>query len=43
MSPTPEEIIRAWCASCGMPSPSNGDCIALLAALRDFISTEEAP
>ena len=27
------EIIRAWCASCGMPAPSNGECIALEAAL----------
>lgn len=30
---TQHEIIRAWCASCGMPAPSNGDCIALVAAL----------
>ncbi|MDQ0022942.1 hypothetical protein J2X90_000728 [Variovorax paradoxus] len=28
------EIIRAWCASCGMPEPSNGECIALVAALN---------
>jgi len=27
------DIIRAWCASCGMPEPSNGDCMALVAAL----------
>jgi hypothetical protein len=27
------EIIRAWCASCGMPAPSTGDCMALVAAL----------
>lgn len=31
---TRADIIRAWCASCGMPAPSNGDCIALIAALR---------
>jgi len=27
------DIIRAWCASCGMPKPTNGQCIALVAAL----------
>jgi hypothetical protein len=30
---TKHDIIRAWCASCGMPAPSEGDCIALAAAL----------
>lgn len=41
-NPTPEEVIRAWCASCCMPTPSAGDCMALLAALRDFFTTTEA-
>lgn len=27
------QIIRAWCASCGMPEPSNGECLALTVAL----------
>lgn len=27
------QIIRAWCASCGMPEPSNGECLALSVAL----------
>lgn len=27
------EIIRAWCASRGLSEPSNGDCMALVAAL----------
>lgn len=31
---TPAEIIRAWCASCGYATPSDGDCIALAAALN---------
>lgn len=30
---TPTETIRDWCASCGMLTPSSGDCIALIAAL----------
>lgn len=30
---TPHDIIRAWCASMGMPAPSNGDVAALLALL----------
>ena len=36
---TQHEIIRAWCASCGMPAPSEGDCIALTAALTHPGST----
>lgn len=27
------EIIRTWCASRGQSEPSNGDCMALVAAL----------
>ena len=27
------EIIRAWCAPRGIPAPTNGDCMALVAAL----------
>ena len=30
---TPQDIIRAWCASCGMAEPSNGDVAALLSLL----------
>lgn len=26
---TPQAIIRAWCATCGMPEPSDGECHAL--------------
>lgn len=32
-APTPAEIIRTWCASCGYAAPSNGDCLALERAL----------
>ena len=35
------EIIRAWCASCGMAEPSNGDVGALLAMLFPGMSVAE--
>lgn len=38
---TPHDIIRAWCASCGMPSPSNGECIALETALSSNAKRDE--
>lgn len=31
--PAVYEVIRAWCASCGYARPSDGDCMALAAAL----------
>lgn len=33
-----QEIIRAWCASCGYAEPSNGDCIALESAMSGATS-----
>ena len=27
------KIIKDWCASCGMPEPSDGECHALTVAL----------
>ena len=39
---TPQDIIRAWCASCGMAEPSNGDCGALLSKLFPALSVAQA-
>lgn len=38
---TPHDIIRAWCASMGMPVPSNGDVAALLALLFPSMTVAE--
>lgn len=38
---TPQDIIRAWCASCGMAEPSNGDVGALLAMLFPSMTVAE--
>jgi hypothetical protein len=39
---TPQDIIRAWCASCGMAEPSNGDVAALLSLLFPSMSVAES-
>ncbi|MCY1219502.1 hypothetical protein D9M72_314800 [compost metagenome] len=38
---TAHDIIRTWCASCGMPAPSNGDVAALLALLFPSMTVAE--
>jgi hypothetical protein len=39
---TPQDIIRAWCASRGMAEPSNGDVAALLSLLFPEMSVAES-
>ncbi|RYF30682.1 MAG: hypothetical protein EOO23_04590 [Comamonadaceae bacterium] len=39
-TPAPADIIRTWCASCGMPAPSNGDCMALEVALTRWVDRQ---
>ncbi|MDQ0035874.1 hypothetical protein J2W30_003642 [Variovorax boronicumulans] len=35
------DIVRAWCAQCGMPSPSKADVAALLALLVPSMTVAE--